>query len=96
MKFPDMRVRICPFLPAEGRWSAAAIVDCALKLHKGRRGSRRACLGAQDYVGCHVGPEPTTDRFIACCYGKEKEVIQGNAISVDRDLPYNGLTRFGQ
>uniref|UniRef100_A0A7R9YDP6 Dynamin-type G domain-containing protein n=1 Tax=Pinguiococcus pyrenoidosus TaxID=172671 RepID=A0A7R9YDP6_9STRA len=50
----------------------------------------------QDYVGCHVGPEPTTDRFIACCYGKEKEVIQGNAISVDRDLPYNGLTRFGQ
>ena len=50
----------------------------------------------QDYSGSFVGPEPTTDRFIAACHGEEGRVLLGNAVSVSQDLPFQGLTRFGQ
>ncbi|XP_021759024.1 EH domain-containing protein 1-like [Chenopodium quinoa] len=47
------------------------------------------------YPGAHVGPEPTTDRFIVIMSGPDERRIPGNTISVQEDMPYKGLTTFG-
>ena len=47
------------------------------------------------YPGCNIGPEPTTDRFVAVMGGKEEMVIPGNALVVQNDMPFKGLSRFG-
>ncbi|KNA07374.1 hypothetical protein SOVF_172490 [Spinacia oleracea] len=47
------------------------------------------------YPGAHVGPEPTTDRFIVIMSGPDERRIPGNTISVQEDMPYKGLTMFG-
>jgi hypothetical protein len=52
-------------------------------------------LLGKDYLGCHVGPEPTTDRFIAIMEGADDRLIPGGALSVHPNLPYNGLEKFG-
>mmetsp|Transcript_2401 Transcript_2401/g.3645 ORF Transcript_2401/g.3645 Transcript_2401/m.3645 type:complete len:531 (-) Transcript_2401:775-2367(-) len=49
----------------------------------------------RDFPGAHIGPEPTTDRFTAIMYGKEERRIPGNALSVQTDKPFRGLSRFG-
>ncbi|XP_057529541.1 EH domain-containing protein 1-like isoform X2 [Amaranthus tricolor] len=48
-----------------------------------------------DYPGAHVGPEPTTDRFIVIMSGSDERRIPGNTITVQEDMPYKGLTIFG-
>lgn len=48
-----------------------------------------------DYPGIHVGPEPTTDRFIAVVHGSESKVIKGNAVTGVTSLPFAGLSTFG-
>uniref|UniRef100_A0A7R9UDJ9 Dynamin-type G domain-containing protein n=1 Tax=Pinguiococcus pyrenoidosus TaxID=172671 RepID=A0A7R9UDJ9_9STRA len=53
-------------------------------------------LVGADYEGCHIGPEPTSDRFIAVCHGDERRLVHGNNASVNPGLPYQGLTTFGQ
>ncbi|ORX56965.1 hypothetical protein DM01DRAFT_1334522 [Hesseltinella vesiculosa] len=50
----------------------------------------------KSYPGEHIGVEPTTDRFVAVMHGDEERVMPGNAAAVNRDLPFNGLSRFGQ
>lgn len=35
----------------------------------------RYLLG-QEYMGLHVGPEPTTDRYVAIVHGDTDDVIQ--------------------
>lgn len=47
------------------------------------------------FPGQRVGPEPTTDRFIAVMYDNEDQVIPGNALSVDAERPFHGLNAFG-
>ncbi|KAL3820781.1 hypothetical protein ACJIZ3_006686 [Penstemon smallii] len=47
------------------------------------------------YPGAHIGPEPTTDRFIAVMSGTDERSIPGNTIAVHADLPFTGLTNFG-
>lgn len=42
-----------------------------------------------------VGPEPTTDRFIAVLHGEHDNVIPGNALAVDSKKPFRQLQRFG-
>lgn len=49
----------------------------------------------QDFPGIRVGPEPTTDRFIAVMYGEKEQVIPGNALVVDPDRQFRKLSRFG-
>eukprot|EP00730_Choanoeca_flexa_P016533 TRINITY_DN7837_c0_g1_i3.p1 TRINITY_DN7837_c0_g1~~TRINITY_DN7837_c0_g1_i3.p1 ORF type:complete len:581 (+),score=161.90 TRINITY_DN7837_c0_g1_i3:79-1821(+) len=49
----------------------------------------------QEFVGAHVGPEPTTDRFMAVMYGDQERVIPGNALAVQEDKPFRGLQQFG-
>lgn len=51
-------------------------------------------LLGREYPGSHIGPEPTTDRFVAVMSGEEK-VIPGNAAAVSPDLPFSSLTHFG-
>ncbi|KAI8814591.1 P-loop containing nucleoside triphosphate hydrolase protein [Cladochytrium replicatum] len=48
----------------------------------------------RDYPGINIGPEPTTDRFVAIMHGEER-VIPGNAAAVSMDLPFTALTKFG-
>jgi GTPase SAR1 family protein len=49
----------------------------------------------QPYPGERIGPEPTTDRFVAVMGGTEDRIIPGNALSMDADKPFNALNRFG-
>ena len=52
-------------------------------------------LLGRDYPGANIGPEPTTDRFVAVMYGEDERVIPGNAATVQSDLPFSGLGQFG-
>ncbi|CAI9088335.1 OLC1v1022640C1 [Oldenlandia corymbosa var. corymbosa] len=47
------------------------------------------------YPGAHIGPEPTTDKFVAVMNGVDKRSIPGNTIAVQEDMPFSGLTTFG-
>lgn len=47
------------------------------------------------YPGAHIGPEPTTDRFVVVMNGPDERSIPGNTIAVQADMPYSGLTTFG-
>ncbi|KAL2495522.1 EH domain-containing protein 2 [Forsythia ovata] len=47
------------------------------------------------YPGAHIGPEPTTDRFIVVMSGPDGRSIPGNTIAVQADMPFTGLTTFG-
>mmetsp|Transcript_6817 Transcript_6817/g.10684 ORF Transcript_6817/g.10684 Transcript_6817/m.10684 type:complete len:556 (-) Transcript_6817:108-1775(-) len=52
-------------------------------------------LLGRDFPGAHIGPEPTTDRFMAIMHGKEERRTPGNALSVETDKPFRGLSKFG-
>ncbi|CAE7463785.1 EHD2, partial [Symbiodinium microadriaticum] len=49
----------------------------------------------KEYPGCRIGPEPTTDRFVAIMNGPDERIIPGNALSISDDLPYGSLQKFG-
>ncbi|XP_076357366.1 EH domain-containing protein 3-like [Tachypleus tridentatus] len=49
----------------------------------------------KDFPGIRIGPEPTTDRFIAVMYGEQDGVIPGNALVVDPKKQYRPLSKFG-
>jgi len=54
----------------------------------------------RNLVGCEfpgqmIGPEPTTDRFMAVVHGKESKTIPGNSAVVSAEFPYRSLSRFG-
>ncbi|KAL4628224.1 hypothetical protein ACB092_05G221500 [Castanea dentata] len=48
-----------------------------------------------DYPGAHIGPEPTTDRFVVVMSGPDERSIPGNTIAVHAEMPFSGLTTFG-
>jgi EH domain-containing protein 1 len=52
-------------------------------------------LLGRKFPGQRVGPEPTTDRFMAVMYGPDERTIPGNAMAVQAGSPFSGLTRFG-
>lgn len=47
------------------------------------------------YPGAHIGPEPTTDRFVVVMNGPDDRSIPGNTVAVQADMPFSGLTSFG-
>jgi len=49
----------------------------------------------QDFPGSRIGPEPTTDSFMAVMHGDSEKNIPGNAAVMDQDLPFRTLQRFG-
>mmetsp|Transcript_52343 Transcript_52343/g.149221 ORF Transcript_52343/g.149221 Transcript_52343/m.149221 type:complete len:583 (-) Transcript_52343:402-2150(-) len=54
----------------------------------------RHILG-RDYPGLRIGPEPTTDKFVAVVHGPSDQVIPGNALVSDETLPFTQLGHFG-
>lgn len=52
-------------------------------------------LMEQDFPGMRIGPEPTTDSFIAVMHGDQDGVIPGNALVVDPKKPFRKLNAFG-
>ncbi|RDX87356.1 EH domain-containing protein 1, partial [Mucuna pruriens] len=46
-------------------------------------------------LGSHIGPEPTTDRFVVVMSGPDERSIPGNTVAVQADMPFGGLTTFG-
>eukprot|EP00128_Syssomonas_multiformis_P002049 Colp12_sorted_trinity150504_noHs@23310 len=52
-------------------------------------------LLGRDFPGANIGPEPTTDRFMAVMYGADERVTPGNAVAVQTDKPFTALTKFG-
>lgn len=49
----------------------------------------------RDFPGIRIGPEPTTDRFIAIMYGESERSIPGNTVAAQIDKPFEGLKIFG-
>lgn len=63
----------------------------------------------KDYPGLRIGPEPTTDKFVAVCHSSKvagsadtvddncvpAQVLPGHAAVVDRSLPWSQLENFG-
>ncbi|CAB1325053.1 unnamed protein product, partial [Coregonus sp. 'balchen'] len=52
-------------------------------------------LMEQDFPGMRIGPEPTTDSFIAVMHGDQDGMIPGNALVVDPQKPFRKLNAFG-
>ncbi|KAM5138894.1 EH domain-containing protein 1 [Mantella aurantiaca] len=52
-------------------------------------------LMEQDFPGMRIGPEPTTDSFIAVMHGPVEGVLPGNALVVDPNKPFRKLSAFG-
>lgn len=48
-----------------------------------------------EFPGMRIGPEPTTDRFIAIMHDDKEGVIPGNALVVDPNKQYRPLSKFG-
>uniref|UniRef100_A0A8V5GML2 Uncharacterized protein n=1 Tax=Melopsittacus undulatus TaxID=13146 RepID=A0A8V5GML2_MELUD len=49
----------------------------------------------QDIPGSRIGPEPTTDSFVAIMHGDTEGIIPGNALVVDPNKPFRKLHPFG-
>lgn len=49
----------------------------------------------KDFPGIRIGPEPTTDRFIAVMHGEQETIIPGNALVVDPKRQFRPLSKFG-
>ncbi|CAD7084341.1 unnamed protein product [Hermetia illucens] len=49
----------------------------------------------RDFPGIRIGPEPTTDRFIAVMYDEKEGVIPGNALVVDPKRQFRPLSKYG-
>lgn len=49
----------------------------------------------RDFPGMRIGPEPTTDRFMAIMHGPHEQVTPGNALAVDPKRQFGALQHFG-
>ncbi|CAG9557917.1 unnamed protein product [Danaus chrysippus] len=49
----------------------------------------------RDFPGIRIGPEPTTDRFIAVMFDEKEGMIPGNALVVDPKKQFRPLSKFG-
>nr|CDS32978.1 Receptor Mediated Endocytosis family member [Hymenolepis microstoma] len=52
-------------------------------------------LIGEDFPGMRIGPEPTTDKFIAIMHGEQSSIIPGNALVVDPKKQFRPLSSFG-
>ena len=48
-----------------------------------------------DFPGMRIGPEPTTDGFMALMKGDQESTIPGNALVVDPKRQFRALSQFG-
>eukprot|EP00898_Chlorokybus_atmophyticus_P007677 jgi/Chlat1/7910/Chrsp68S07352 len=89
-KFSDFH---SPLL-AESDFDAKPTVLLLGQYSTGKTTFIRHLLG-RDYPGAHIGPEPTTDRFVVIYGGHEERITPGNTLAVQSDKPFTGLTSFG-
>lgn len=74
--------------------SAKATIFLVGQYSTGKTTFIRHLIG-MDYPDMHIGPEPTTDRFVAVVHGEETKIIKGNALTGVTNLPFSGLSVFG-
>ena len=51
-------------------------------------------LLGREYPGIHIGPEPTTDRFVIVDHALEERRTPGNTLIVQPDKPYQVRCRL--
>lgn len=61
----------------------------------GRTSFIKHLLG-KDYPGIMIGPQPTTDSFIAIMHGDAERIIPGNVLAADPTKPFQSLNKFGK
>ena len=49
----------------------------------------------RDFPGIRIGPEPTTDRFVAVMHGPHEQTTPGNALAHDPSKQFRALQTFG-
>ena len=69
----------------DGDFDAKPMVLLIGQYSVGKTSFIRYLLG-RDFPGQHIGPEPTTDRFIAVMHGQEDKTTPGNALAVSPNL----------
>eukprot|EP00814_Leptocylindrus_danicus_P003886 CAMPEP_0116045968 /NCGR_PEP_ID=MMETSP0321-20121206/27950_1 /TAXON_ID=163516 /ORGANISM="Leptocylindrus danicus var. danicus, Strain B650" /LENGTH=478 /DNA_ID=CAMNT_0003527435 /DNA_START=219 /DNA_END=1655 /DNA_ORIENTATION=+ len=84
----------------EAEWEARPQVLLIGQYSTGKTSFIKHLLGGRDFPGMHIGPEPTTDKFIAVVHGCEDgaesgRIIKGNSLTVVPELPFAGLGEFG-
>lgn len=52
-------------------------------------------LLGRSFPGMRIGPEPTTDKFVAIMHGLKERTIPGNAAAVEPTKPFANLESFG-
>jgi EH domain-containing protein 1 len=78
----------------DGDFDAKPMVLLVGQYSVGKTSFIRYLLG-RDFPGQHIGPEPTTDRFIAVMHGTDDKTTPGNALAVSPNMPFRGLEMFG-
>jgi len=78
----------------DGDFDAKPMVLLIGQYSVGKTSFIRYLLG-RDFPGQHIGPEPTTDRFIAVMHGGDDKTTPGNALAVSPNMPFRGLEMFG-
>ena len=67
-------------------WHACRLLT-VLPMHTGKTTFIKHLLG-REYPGIHIGPEPTTDRFVVVYDGHDERRTPGNTLAVQTDKPY--------
>uniref|UniRef100_A0A7S1XLP5 Dynamin-type G domain-containing protein n=1 Tax=Phaeomonas parva TaxID=124430 RepID=A0A7S1XLP5_9STRA len=78
----------------EGEMRAPPIVLLVGPYSAGKTSFIRYLVG-RDFPGQRIGPEPTTDKFVAVMHGPEDRIVPGNALTVAPMSPFGGLKYFG-
>lgn len=81
-----------PLEPAD--FDATPMVLLVGQYSTGKTTFIRYLLG-EDFPGIRIGPEPTTDKFIAIMHGETQSIIPGNALVVDPKKQFRPLSAFG-
>jgi EH domain-containing protein 1 len=74
-------------LLSEGDFEAKPSVLLLGQYSTGKTTFIKYLLG-REYPGIHIGPEPTTDRFVVVMHGPEDRRIPGNTLVVQTDKPF--------
>uniref|UniRef100_A0A7S0BAU3 Uncharacterized protein n=1 Tax=Pyrodinium bahamense TaxID=73915 RepID=A0A7S0BAU3_9DINO len=89
----DFNIHHSPFLQ-DHDFNRAPMVLLLGQYSTGKTTFIRHLLG-RDYQGMRIGPEPTTDKFVAVMHGHTERVMPGNAAATDKSLPFTMLQSFG-
>lgn len=81
-------------LLSEGDFEAKPSVLLLGQYSTGKTTFIKYLLG-REYPGLHIGPEPTTDRFVVVMHGPDDRRTPGNTLVVQTDKPFTGLSQFG-